>query len=719
MKPEWKLRVLQLTFQGAMQVADLWMNGVHLTTHYGGYLPFSVDISKAVRYGQANVLTVRLDNSDNAEVPPGKQQAQLDFVYFGGLYRSVQLQVLSPLHITDAIAADKVAGGGVFVTYPKVGSAASSVRVQTDIANESDAHRSCVVTQELVNRDGHVEASSKVAIEIPSNGSHSTTQLMQVLNPKLWHPNQPYLYSLHTTVSENGQISDELTTKIGIRSVRFDKDRGLFLNGAPFFSLGANRHQDHPYVGYALPASAHFRDAYKLREAGFTSYRSHYPQDPSFMDACDELGILAIVSNPGWQYVGDDVFKKRVYQDAREMIRRDRNRPSVILWEATMNESDNSSMAVNLYRIVHEEYPGPECYASGDPISKHVEGFDGWDVEYASFAGYDKGYEQATLSKPWWIREWGDQVDNWSDQQGRVRVERAWGETPMLVQAASHVQSLDKIYSHAKMPAGADLWAGIDYYRGYHHEPFYGSPLGLFRLPKFDYSMLQSQRPPKLQAAGAGSGPVVFVANFATFQSPSTLTVFSNCEKVRLFQNGKEVATQSPDPGYKLPYPPFSFKVGDFSKANTMLFSSGVAPSGTEIGELRAEGLIEGKVVATHLIQSPGVPTSIQLVLDTCERDPIADGSDWVRVYAHVCDARGVTHPYADDMVTFYVSGEGTFIGDEKIFANPLRAEAGIATGLVRTTKRSGTVIVQASAPGLKDATLQFHSNINPRPVFP
>ena len=105
-----------------------------------------------------------------------------------------------------------------------------------------------------------------------------------------------------------------------------------------------------------------YRDAYKLRDAGFTSYRSHYPQDPSFMDACDELGILAIVSNPGWQFVGDDLFKTRVYQDAREMIRRDRNHPCVVIWEAALNESDNSSLAVELYKIVHEEYPGPECY---------------------------------------------------------------------------------------------------------------------------------------------------------------------------------------------------------------------------------------------------------------------------------------------------------------------------------------------------------------------
>jgi beta-galactosidase len=707
----WKDQVLYLTFQGAMQVADLWMNGKHLTTHYGGYLPFTVDISNAVNFGRDNVLLVRLDNSDNPEVPPGKPQSELDFVYFGGLYRSVQFQVLNPLHITDPILADKAAGGGIFVTFPKVGADESTVEMHTDLANESHERRTCTVTQELIDRNGNAVAVSRQNATIEARGSQAVAQSMRVRNARLWHPDDPQLYWLHTSISENGQVTDDQYTRIGIRSIHFERDRGLLINGQPFFSIGANRHQDHPYVGYALPPSVHYRDAYKLREAGFTSYRSHYPQDPSFMDACDELGILAIVSNPGWQFVGDELFKKRACQDAREMIRRDRNRPSVAIWEAALNESDNSSIAAELYRIVHEEFPGPDCYSAGDPIPEPVEGFNGWDIGYVP-------HEKDDRSKPSWIREWGDQVDNWSDQQGRVRVAREWGETPMLVQAFGHMLSLDRIYSSRAMPAGANLWAGIDAYRGYHHQPFLGAPLDLFRLPKFDYFMFQSQRPPERKPAAAGSGPMVFIANFASFHSPSQVTVFSNCEAVRLYQNGKEVATQRPDSGYRIPHPPFTFKVGDFSSTHTMLFSNGVAPSGTEIGELRAEGLIGGEVVARHLIHSPGEPKQIQLKLDACGRDPIANGADWVRVYAHICDARGTTYPYGDDWVTFSVSGQGSLIGDEKISANPVRAEAGIATGLVRTTYVAGQVSVCASSPGLKKAVLQFDSKADLKAVM-
>lgn len=702
-EPGWRDRVVYLRFQGAMQVAGVWINGAHLTTHYGGYHPFTVDLSKALRYGGENELLVRLDNSDQSQVPPGKPERRLDFVYFGGLYRSVQLTVVDRLHISDPILADRPGGGGVFVTFPSVSETEAQVRVETEIVNEGSGAGSATLSQELISEAGEVVAAARRELRIGAGAAHTAVDTLLVRSPRLWHPDHPSLYRLRTVLASGGEIRDRQETRIGIRSIRFDPDRGLLINHEPFFSVGANRHQDHPYVGYALPPSAHYRDAYKLREAGFTSFRSHYPQDPSFMDACDELGILAIVSNPGWQFMGDDLFRRRVCQGAREMIRRDRNRPSVVIWEAQLNETDNSPLAAELYRIVHEEYPGPECYTAGDVVSRPAAGFSGWDVNYLGRGPGEQG-------RPRWIREWGDQVDNWGDQQGRVRVARGWGETPMLVQAAGHMGSLERIYATAPLPAGADLWAGVDAYRGYHHQPFLGGPLDLFRLPKFDYYMFQSQRPAARTAAPAGSGPMVFIASFATFHSPETVTVFSNCEEVRLFQNGRQVGVNRPDPGYHLPHPPFTFRVGDFSSTRSMLFAGGVAPAGTEIGELRAEGLIGGEVAATHVVRSPGVPDHLELAVDTCGRAPVADGADWVRVYAHVADTRGTTHPYADDMVTFRVTGEGSVLEAAGIGANPVRAEAGIATALVRMTRAAGAVEVRASAPGLGDGVARFLS---------
>jgi beta-galactosidase len=404
--------------------------------------------------------------------------------------------------------------------------------------------------------------------------------------------------------------------------------------------------------------------------------------------------------------MGDEVFKQRVLQDAREMVRYYRNYPSAILWEAQLNETDNRPVAIQLQNIVHEEYPGDQCYAAGDRIG-NLAGFAGWDIDYSRNNG----------SKPVWVREWGDQVDNWTDQQSSSRVPRGWGETPLLVQAWAHLSRMDGIYAQANGPdgpgtgrlCGACLWAGVDCYRGYHHQPFYGGFLDLFRLPKFDYYMFQSQRPADIHIPGVESGPMVFIANYATHQSPTTVTVFSNCEEVRLSQNGKVLATQKPDAGRRIPHPPFTFQIGQFGE-HSMLYSTGVARPGTEVGELKAEGLINGEVVATQTIHSPGVPTHLELQVDTGGRDLTADGSDFVRVYARLCDLRGTTYPQGNVLVTFTAEGPGTIIDDARIRANPVNAEAGIATVLIRASATPGTITIRAAAFGLKPGVAAIKS---------
>jgi len=713
----WKGKKLLLRFAGAMATADLWLNGQKLASHYCGYLPFTVDISAAQGGGVDNVLTVRLDNADNPNVPPGKPQNALDFTYFGGLYRAVELDVLNPLHITDVMLANKPAGGGIFISYPAVSKDAATVQVQTEVINEAAAARDCVVTQEWRAADGTVVATDQAAGALAAGASYTFTQHLQVQQPKLWHPDHPYLYTLHTTIAAAGATTDTLDTRSGIRSLRFDTKEGMFINGERYFSLGCNRHQDHPYVGYALGAANHWRDVKKLRETGFTSIRSHYPQDPAFVDACDELGMLLIVSNPGWQFVGGPLFTQRVYQDCRDMIRRDRNHPCVILWEAQLNESPNKPLFPMLEKIVHEEFPFDPCYAAGDSVAAKPEDPD-WDMVY----GGDKHV------RPNWWREWGDHVDNWSDQQSPVRIARGWGETPQLVQAWSHINSLNSVMGTYETvrgdPAtlhlcGADLWAGVDAYRGYHHQPFLGGPIDLFRLPKLDAYFFQSQRPPGVHVPGLDDGPMVFIANYATFQSPTNITVFSNCDAVRLTQNGKEVGTSKPLPKYAMPHPPFTFQVNPFSGEQSTLFMTGVGQPGTQIGELKAEGLIDGKVAATHIVKAPGVPRKIMLAADLCGRDLVADGAAWVRVYARVCDERGTTHPYADDRITFTVEGAGQIINDARIGANPVRAEAGIATVLVRAGRHAGPIKVQAEGFDLKPGEITFEAQPLTTPEAP
>ena len=697
----WKDKTVYLHFEGAMQVADVWLNGEKIASNFCGYLPFVVDLTNLVRFGASkNVLLVRLDNRDNPQVPPGKPQKELDFTYFGGLYRNVRLEVTDRLHLVDPILEDNIAGGGVFVTFPAVTQKSATVRIQTHVRNEHPEDAICGIAHELSDSTGRVVAKISTMRRLEAGADAKITQLLQVESPRLWHPHHPHLYQLRTTVLRNGQPADELSIRIGIRQIQLDRAGGLTINGEKFFSIGANRHQDHPYVGYALPDSAHYRDAKKLREAGFTSVRSHYPQSPAFMDACDELGILAIVSNPGWQFVGGKLFQDRAISNARKMVRRDRNHPCVVLWEASLNESDNRPLMVSLHRAVHEEFPENQCYTAGD----HEEDGCPWDVEYLNNDG----------TKPAWIREWGDQVDNWSDQQSRSRVPRAWGEMPMLIQANSHARRLDEILSgrsnHATPAqvdrlAGACLWAGIDCQRGYHRQPFFGGVLDLFRLPKFNYHFFRSQSPPDFSLPGLSCGPMVHIANFATFLSPTTVTIFSNCESVRLSLDGREIGCRKPDAGWSIPHPPFTFEVECFAHEQSTMYMTGVAKVERPPMELMAEGIIAGKVVATHRVCPPGAARMIVLRPDVCGRDLIADGADWVRAHALVCDGRGTVCPFADDEIEFTIESNSTaearIIGNRHIGANPVRAEAGIATVLLQAGRTAGKIAVLASAFGL------------------
>jgi beta-galactosidase len=706
----WKDKTVYLHFEGAMQVADVWLNGEKIASNFCGYLPFVVDLTNLVRFGASkNVLLVRLDNRDNPQVPPGKPQKELDFTYFGGLYRNVRLEVTDRLHLVDPILEDNIAGGGVFVTFPAVTQKSATVRIQTHVRNEHPEDAICGIAHELSDSTGRVVAKISTMRRLEAGADAKITQLLQVESPRLWHPHHPHLYQLRTTVLRNGQPADELSIRIGIRQIQLDRAGGLTINGEKFFSIGANRHQDHPYVGYALPDSAHYRDAKKLREAGFTSVRSHYPQSPAFMDACDELGILAIVSNPGWQFVGGKLFQDRAISNARKMVRRDRNHPCVVLWEASLNESDNRPLMVSLHRAVHEEFPENQCYTAGD----HEEDGCPWDVEYLNNDG----------TKPAWIREWGDQVDNWSDQQSRSRVPRAWGEMPMLIQANSHARRLDEILSgrsnHATPAqvdrlAGACLWAGIDCQRGYHRQPFFGGVLDLFRLPKFNYHFFRSQSPPDFSLPGLSCGPMVHIANFATFLSPTTVTIFSNCESVRLSLDGREIGCRKPDAGWSIPHPPFTFEVECFAHEQSTMYMTGVAKVERPPMELMAEGIIAGKVVATHRVCPPGAARMIVIRPDLCGRDLTADGADWVRLHALICDERGTVCPFADDEIEFAIEGNSTgearILGNRGIGANPVRAEAGIATVLLQAGRTAGKIAVLANAFGLTAGRVEILS---------
>jgi beta-galactosidase len=711
-----------LHFEALMGKSKIWVNGNLLKENFGGYLPVIIDISAVSKFnGEENIVAVWLDNSDDPSYPPGKPQKELDFTYFGGIYRDVWLYSTNPVHITDPNYAGKVAGGGVFVHYENLSEQQVDVFISTDVYNETNRSSRVTVSSSILDSAGIRVGTVQKPVTIRANSSVIVTQNIRVKNPHLWHPDDPYLHSLISEIVSSGKTIDGIKTKIGIRKIEFKGKEGFFLNNKPFGDklMGANRHQDFAYIGNAMTNSLHWRDVKKLRNAGMRIIRSaHYPQDPAFMDACDELGMFIIVATPGWQFWNKDtVFEERVYSDIRNMVRRDRNHPSVIMWEPILNETgypDNFAMNVN--SITHEEYPFQGCYTACDAMARGSKYFD---IKYG-FSGKDS-------LDTFFVREWGDNVDDWSSHNSDSRGRRSWGENVQIIQALHYLNPqnesrihYDRFYSSSNQVIGGALWHSFDHNRGYHPDPFYGGIMDIFRQPKYSYYGFQSMRNPTLNVPNIDNGPMIYIANEITPFSNGDVWIFTNCEEVRLTFSGKEPKTiKVKDLKANMPHPPVRFEdVYSWSDLTLMSRSRNKGTTG-----IIAEGLIDGKVVATAN-KLPGKRESkLVLEVDFDGTPLVADGSDIITVIASLTDQNGNIKRLGEEEVVFEVSGEGRMIGEDELWANPRRIEWGTAPCLVQSTTKSGNITVRAHTlyEGINvalPATITFQSVESPQPLL-
>jgi len=655
---------IYIEFEGADKVSDVWINGIHLVTNKGAYLPFTVDITDYVKSGSKNnVLVVKVSNLNDKDIP-----VYASWISFGGLYRDVWLHITDRLHVTDAIYANKVAGGGIFVTYPKVTPSLTQIRVKTNIQNEYKQKKDCTIQTHLMDSELRKVITVQARYNIEGGQDHTFDQFLKVMDCHLWHPNDPYLYTLQTEIYTDDKLVDTYQTRIGIRRIQFTHKHGLLINDKPFWFMGTNRVQEYPYVVWAFPNSAQRRDAILLKEAGFQYVRSsHNPQDPAFLDACDELGVLVMGCIPGFQFIGNTQFLEYSYQNMRDMIRRDRNHPSVILWELSLNETDfDSSFARMAVQIGHEEYPGDQCFVSGWKFSSIYDVF---------IRATQHGARDCTQKTPLVISEYG----HWDYGGGNSTsdVDRKDGEIAMLVQVQNHQESLNL---NRKLPflCGDGLWVGIDF------QFFPSGVMDYFRIPKFSYYLYQSQRDPNHIIHGIDSGPMVFVANYWTEMSHCTVMVFSNCDRINLYLNGQFIASQKPDNGIfteHLLHPPFTFHDIPFKP-----------------GELKAIGYMDNEKVASHSRRTPGQAEFIDLRFDL-KGAAMANGEDMFFVYASVVDENGTIVRDVQKEILFGVTGSGILISPERV-----ETEAGTAAALVRTTIQSGQIVIKAKTEGFKEA---------------
>ncbi len=711
----------ELHFEAIMGKQKIYVNGRLATEHFGGYLPIIVNLREmGLHKGDTCLVAVMTDNSNDNLYPPGKPQYTLDFAYHGGIYRDVWLIGKNDVSISDAMIENRVAGGGIFVHYEDISEKRADVLIDTDLRNMDNVAHHVVVVQTLLDAQGKKikETSSKMIV--PAGGTAVAKQKIVVAKPHLWSPESPYLYKIVTRVNEGRKTLDGGMTKIGIRSFEFvnaDKtdqsgshlEPGFYLNGKRYRQfVGANRHQDFAYVGNAVPNSQQWRDVVRLKQAGFNIIRTaHYPQDPSFMDACDELGIFIIVATPGWQYwnKNDAIFEERVLQNTREIIRRDRNHPSVLMWEPILNETRYPlEFSLKSLQITKDEYPYPyRPVAAADMHSAGVS--ENYDVVY----GWPGDDEKADKPKQCiFTREFGEYVDDWYAHNNLNRASRSWGEKPQLTQAFSLAKTTEEMYRTTGQFIGGAQWHPFDHQRGYHPDPYWGGIYDAFRQPKTAFYMFASQNP---------ATPLVHIAHEMTQFSDTDVTVFSNCDSVRLsIYDGEkswtlpvkgvknsELANTAPEfvainANYRQPV---TFKnVWDFWEARDYSYTK----KNWQKVNMKAEGIIDGKVVCEDVRMPSRRSTKLRLRLDQptqgidtlMDKPLVADGSDFVVVICEVTDDNGHVRRLAKENIVFSVEGEGEIIGDASINANPRAVEWGSAPVLIRSTRKAGKIKIHA-----------------------
>lgn len=708
-----------LYFEGVMGKSTFWVNGQLVKSHLGGYLPIILDVSDLVSFDRDNMIAVLTNNSDDGEYPPGKPQRQLDFSYFGGIYRDVWLVGTNRVHITDPNEVDQIAGGGVFVHFGEVSAARAEVFVDLHVANGSAAAEALTVEAVLRGLDGKEVCAAKSTVQVEANSDGKTVMSLSVDKPHLWHVDDPYLHHLSLLLRrQDGTVVDGLRLRVGIRSIEFRGKEGFFLNGKPFADklIGGNRHQDFACIGNAMSNTMHWRDAKKLREASMRVIRcAHYPQDPSFMDACDELGLFVIITTPGWQFWNNKPsFAKLVISDIRHMVRRDRNRPSAWLWEPVPNETGASyppEFAKAAHDTVHQEYPYPGCYTACDAHARGQEHFDviySHPVLFDSWDGYNRdtpeNRQKLTMAydkekRCVYTREWGDSVDDWNAHNSPSRVAKGWGEAAQLVQAG-HYARPDYVYtcweSLYRMPAqhvGGTLWHPFDHQRGYHPDPFWGGILDAYRQPKYSYYLFRSQMPVNLTIPNIESGPFVFIAHEMTPVSGADVVVFSNCDQVRLKVYGKDVGIFKTHPeGTAMPHGVVTFKDAfSFMQAKNLTRNRK-----EDQVRIEAEGLIDGEVVARMVRRPAGRRHKVVLTADFANAPLLADGSDMVPIVAHVVDKNNTVKRLTNETIRFTVSGAGSLVDGRRAELNPQLMEWGEAVALVRAGTKPGKIRIKA-----------------------
>ncbi|MEC9485629.1 MAG: glycoside hydrolase family 2 TIM barrel-domain containing protein [Candidatus Izemoplasma sp.] len=509
-----------LHFEGVMTVATVYLNGIEVGSHKGGYTPFKIHVTDHLKNGE-NRLFVKVDSTERTDVPPFG--FVVDYLTYGGIYREVTLLEKEANHIEDVF-----------------------VHVERDLLH-IDIH-SIFTKGNLIEAKIAIKQDDTLIKSFDQRLDQETTQIVETCHLNTWDIDTPNMYTLEIY---SGEVL-LYQTRFAKRDIAFKVD-GFYLNGERLKLRGLNRHQSYPYVGYAMPSSAQKRDADILKyDLGCTVVRSsHYPPSRHFLDRCDDIGLLVVTELPGWQHIGDDLWKEVAKENVREMIIRDRNHPSIILWGVRINESpDDDSFYQATNHIAHELDPtrptGGVRNFKGSTLFEDVYTYNDF-VHRGDNIGLEAPKKVAKQTAPYLVTEYNGHMyptKPFDDEIHRIN------------QVKRHLNVLEYAYRDPKI-SGAIGWCMFDYNT---HKDFgsgdkicYHGVLDMFRNTKYAAHVYASQNDhePILEIASN-----LQIGDFEASEIKEVI-VLTNLDEVKFYINEDYIKTFKPSKEYThLDHPP-------------------------------------------------------------------------------------------------------------------------------------------------------------------
>lgn len=646
---------ISLAFDGVFRNAAVWINGFYLGTEPSGYTGFEYNISEYVNYGGDNFIAVRAD----ATMEEG-------WFYEGaGIYRHVWLNKTSPVHVVS---------DGTFITSA-VKAETTTVTVVATIINEENHNKEVKIRQTIVNTKGEkIVSGSTAPFILGGMDEKEIPHHLLVTSPKLWSLEDPYLYTMITEVISGNLVTDVYTTKFGIRSIRFDAEKGFFLNGKSIKIKGANNHQDHAGVGTAMPDGLYEYRVQKMKDAGFNAWRcAHNPPAPELLEACDRMGMLVIDEN---RLMG---VSSMHFSYLERFIRRDRNHPSIISWSIGNEEwgiegnQKGAKIAITMQEYVRslDSTRGITAAISGGWQKGISNVIDIMGVNYIGQINTDEHHREFPKQPMWGTEEGstratrGEYADDDKLHVIAAYDKKPWPNFVSIEDGWKHYISRDYL-------AGMFIWTGFDY-RG---EPTpYGWPsvtsyfgmMDLCGFPKDNIWYLKSWWK---------EDTVLHILPHWNWKGkegkPVDVRVFSNCDEVELFLNKKSLGKKAILPNGHLQW-----------------------MVNYQPGTIEAVGYKKGKKVAVEKIRTSGPATA--LYAEMYKSSSNKEGISTVIVNISAKDKNGNLIPVADNEINFSVSGPAKIIGVGN--GNPVSLEKDRFTESV-TTVNIQLVKEKAVEPG-------------------